>query len=93
MLDDKEKVAAAIRIKEMKEIRWNESRSMKKVELELKNARLNLYAAHNMSNLKDVNDVAKALPPIGQMKFSGSSYGLKTMSITVVIPQDTYKLL
>ncbi|KAG1436833.1 hypothetical protein G6F56_013387 [Rhizopus delemar] len=75
MVDNEEREIEEAKIKEMKQKRWTEFQSLHTLRRELKDAKnTNVNAIHNAE----------------QMKFSGSDYGLKTMSVTVEISPEVY---
>ncbi|KAG1444959.1 hypothetical protein G6F56_010091 [Rhizopus delemar] len=75
MVDNEEREIEAAKIKEMKQKCWTEIQSLHTLRRELKDAK---------------NTDVNAIHNFGQMKFSESDYGLKTMSVTVEILPEVF---
>lgn len=94
MVDNEEREIEAAKIKEMKQKRWNEFQSLHTLRRELKDARSKEHRIrtgqplghYSATTYTDVNAIHNA----GQTKFSGSDYGLKTMSVTVEISPEVF---
>ncbi|RCH81551.1 hypothetical protein CU098_003689, partial [Rhizopus stolonifer] len=93
-VDNEERKIEAAKIKEMKQKGWTEFQSLHKLRCELKDTRSKDHyirtgqplGHHSVTTDTDV----KAIHSAGQIKFSGSVYGLKTMSVTVEISLEVF---
>ena len=89
MSTEKEREAALAEIKNMKRKRWTGFKTIKDIDLRIKRAKCRLF----ITSAKDKHEgIIRQKSPLAaeKMIFSGSDYGLQTMSVTVRITNEMY---